>query len=282
MTDMTPNGDARRATELRLAVAATRREIMDAQHVRWRVYGEEERLLPASAEQGGLEIDSRDFDTHTTHLLVYRGDDPVGTVRLLRPRNFASPELAVRDLDLSAKFDVRGFSRGHARPAEVTRFCVLRQHRHSRVVALLFAGLLAESARHRITHWLAAANTQTDAPEDAAMLYRIARTRRLSSTHFTAEPRAAPPLGRNPERRIYTDAQLARAEHGDSGRLELPPILKLFARRMGARYLGPAAYDGYFNVFAMPLVAALDDLMPARAGTTFPDATTELSRTAVT
>lgn len=43
----------------------------------------------------------------------------------------------------------------------------------------------------------------------------------------------------------------------DFGRLSFPPVLALFAKRMGALYMGPDAYDSYFRVFALPLVSGL-------------------------
>jgi hypothetical protein len=38
----------------------------------------------------------------------------------------------------------------------------------------------------------------------------------------------------------------------------MPRTLSLYANKMGARYVGPPAYDPYFGVFALPLVAPLE------------------------
>ena len=59
---------------------------------------------------------------------------------------------------------------------------------------------------------------------------------------------------------MYTEAERLRAAGGDLTGIALPRTLSLFAKRMGARFVGPPLYDGHFNVFALPLVTALADL----------------------
>lgn len=242
---------------LRCATARTSSEVADAQRVRWRVYGDEEGLLPPSAEQGGREIDAHDNDGSAVHLVVYAGEEPVGTVRLLLPRaSGGAPGLGRLGLDLETRFDVRT-SLADVVAAEVTRFCVVRRFRCTSAAKMLHDGLRAESRRRGITCWLAAANMQTDCPEDAALAYRLVRARNMINLDWSAAPRVslAPPTPRR--RPWYTDDQRRHAaapEHDEA--LSLPRTLALFATRMGARYIGPPAYDTDFNVFALPLVAS--------------------------
>ena len=87
----------------RYVIARTARQINDAQRLRWTVYGEEEGILPASAHTDGREIDARDYCEGTTHVLVYEGQEAVGTVRLLEPRYGLG-------LDLDATFDLGALS----------------------------------------------------------------------------------------------------------------------------------------------------------------------------
>lgn len=238
---------------LRCIRARTSGQIGDAQRVRFRVYVEEERLLPPSAGSGGREIDERDDDDTAIHFVAYDGDEPVGTVRLLmaRPALEAAPRLG---LSLESTFLLAATLPGLV-PAEVTRYCVTRSHRGTRVAAMLYALLRAESARRGITHWFAAANMQTDSPEDAALVYELVRRRQLIDDAFAATPRAPSPT-RLPHRlRCYTNEERRRARRGDAA-LALPRPVALFAARMGARYIGPPAYDAYFGVFALPLVAS--------------------------
>lgn len=245
----------------RCVIARTMQQINDAQRLRWTVYGEEEGLLPASARSDGREIDARDCCEGTTHFLVYEGQEAIGTVRLLEPRGGLG-------LDLDASFDLGALSAPGIAPAEVTRYCVLRKYRRTRVTATLFSALQAESARRGITHWVAGANMGTDCAEDAALAYRVARAQQLLNDRFHTEPRAHERPETPRRRPCYTEEQRLRAQSGDLAGLELPRTLSLFANRMGARFIGSPAYDAYFNVFALPLVATLADITAPRVSTT--------------
>jgi hypothetical protein len=223
---------------------------MEAQRLRWQVYGEEEALLPASIGAGGREIDARDDGEGSTHVLAYAGEEPAGTVRLVEPRGRLG-------LDIDAKVDLGALKAPGIMLAEVTRFCVLRQYRCTGATSALFSALHAESVRRGITHWVAGANMETDCAEDAALAYRVARAQRLVSEHLRAEPRVHT-VAETPRRRpYYTEEQRARARGGDVAGLALPRTLSIFATRMGARFIGSPVYDAYFNVFALPLVAEL-------------------------
>jgi putative hemolysin len=242
-------------------IARTMQEITDAQRLRWTVYGEEEGLLPASACASGREIDALDYADGTVHLLVHSGQELVGTVRLLQPSPEAKrAERGRLGLDLEAKVDLGALAAPGILPAEVTRYCVLRQYRRTGVTGALFQGLYAESVRRGITHWVAGANMETDCAEDAALAYRVAHEKKLVSDRFRAEPRGHEPPQTPRKRPCYTEDQRQRARAGELAGLALPRTLALFATRMSARFIGPPVYDGYFNVFALPLVARLADV----------------------
>lgn len=248
----------------RCVIAKTEREIMDAQRVRAAVYIEEEALLPASAGVAGREIDDLDYLDTTVHFLVYSGSEPVGTVRLLRA-GVARADGKSLGLDIESKIDLGSLAAPGIVAGEVTRFCVLRRYRRTGVTAALFAGLREESARLGITHWVAGANMETDCPEDAVLAYRLAFAKNLVSPRFSAEPRDRE-LPKSPRRRpYYTDEHRRRAMTGDLSGIELPRTLSLFAAGMGARFIGPPLFDAHFDIFALPLVAALADIPVPRA-----------------
>ncbi|MFO0586196.1 MAG: GNAT family N-acetyltransferase [Polyangiaceae bacterium] len=241
----------------RVTVAKTVSDIEAAQRVRHVVYREEEGLLPLGVAEDPRESCARDYEEGTTHLLVRDGEEPVGTVRLLVPAGGLG-------LDLAEKVDLRALQTPGARLGEVTRYCVLKSHRHTGVARALFEALCSESARLGLTSWVAGANMSTDAPEDAALIHRALAAKGLCAPHLEAPIRlvsAAKPRDSCP---FYTEEQ-RRCD--DLARLPLPPALALFSRRMGARFLGSPVYDAYFNVFAMPLVApvpgAIYRLQPA-------------------
>jgi hypothetical protein len=196
---------------------------------------------------------------------VYSDAEPVGTLRLQLGRAAAAAAGGGLGLELESKFVLHGFDEPGTLPAEVTRFCVVRAFRGTRVAALLFSGLRRESERHGVTHWLAAANMETDSSEDADIAYRLVQQRKLMSRDFAARARAA--LGSAPraQRAAYTEEQRQTARAGCLTDLKLPKTLALFASKMGARFIGAPSYDAYFNVFALPLAVRLADLGQASA-----------------
>jgi hypothetical protein len=237
---------------LRLIVARTEREVADAQRVRFRVYCEEERLLSPEIAVDERECDVRDFAETTTHLLVYAGSEPVGTVRLCLASVVSCETRGAFGLDLEASFALHGFDVPGVRLAEITRYCVVRRMRGTRVAPALFAALRVISQRLGVSHWVAAANMETDCAEDAALAHRLIQTRDLLSRAFAASPRggAAPSVAK---RFSYTPEEHERARRGELSPLKLPKTLSLFAHKLGALYLGAPAYDAHFNVFAAPL-----------------------------
>jgi len=239
----------------RCTVAGSTEEIRQAQRLRWQVYGEEERMLPRTVALNGREVDARDEGRGTSHLLIYRDSEPVGTVRLVRadgPGAASDP----RALDLATKLNLDRFVRPDIALGEVTRYCVLRQYRCTAVTHALWQALRAESRQLGITHWVAGANMETNAPEDADLAYQVARDQGLLSDQSCAALSSVPAPS-PATRRLYTDEQHRRAAAGDRRGLELPRVLSLFAKRMGARFIGRPIYDGYFDIFALPLVVSL-------------------------
>jgi hypothetical protein len=250
---------------LRLTVARDSKAVADAKQVRWQVYREEEGMLPADAAGGELQVEALHAERRLTDLVVYSGVEPVGTLRL--QLGFAANTTAGGGLglDLESKFVLSGFDEPGTLAGEVTRFCVVRAFRGTRAAALLFSGLRRESELRGVTHWLAAANMETDSREDADIAYRLVQQRQLVSRAFGARARAVSDPAPRAQRAAYTEAQRQAARTGCLTDLKLPRTLALFAGRMGARYIGAPAYDTYFNVFALPLAVRLADLGQATA-----------------
>ncbi len=238
---------------LRLIVAESESQRADAQQVRAQVYGEEERMVRALPGSSTSRIRQSD----DAELLVYEEEEPVGTLRLRVVSPQGGDPLA--GLELASKFDFRGFEAPSVVLGEVGGFCILRRYRGTRVAALLFGALRSESERRGVTHWLAAANTETDSAEEAEIVYRLLRAKRLVSTAFHAQAKGAESLP-SPTRFIFTPDERRRASQGELHALRLPRVLALFAGKMGARYIGQPVYDRDFNVFATPLAVELATL----------------------
>ncbi|HYI01731.1 GNAT family N-acetyltransferase [Hyalangium sp.] len=248
-------------TPLSCLVATTQRQLDDALRVRWAVFGEELRLLGGPLPPVPREVDCFDTLSTTVHLIVYAGSKPVATSRLLLP----NPEVALLTerplgIALEQKLDLSSVDGPELSLAESTRFCILKEWRHSEVLVRLQAGLYQESRRLGVSHWIASANTETDSAEDAALLFQVAAFQGLVSPRWSVRTLSsyAPPEA--PSATLYTPLERTRARQGQLEGLRLPRTLALFARKMGARFMGTPLYDAGFRRFSMPLIAALDEI----------------------
>jgi len=244
----------------RVVVALTPHELAEARYIRQRVYREEEGLW-ASGEDGAFasapeesRTDPHDTAAETALLVAYAGAEAVGTIRVSR---LAAPsgDQTTPSPTPADPFATASLPAG-ATAGLVERFCVLRRFRGTAVVAALYDALRSESRRRGLTHWVAAANTETDCRQEAALIYRAAAAQGLvreSRDNAAAWPTLAPSKC---VRHVYTPAQRRQATaKGTVAALPLPRTLALFAKRMRARYVGPPFFDGTFGVFALPLVA---------------------------
>jgi hypothetical protein len=185
----------------------------------------------------------------------------VATTRLLLP----NPEVARATgrrlgIDLESKVDLSDLGGPGLVFAETTRFCILKDWRHSTVLMWLHAGLHQESRRRGVTHWVASANTETDSAEDARVAFQVATHQGLLSTRWRGRTLDYPRPPEAPAAPIYTPEERARARQGQFEGLRLPRVLSLFSSKMGARFIAGPLYDAGFRRFSLPLVAALDEV----------------------
>lgn len=247
-------------SSLSCRVATAQRDLDDALRVRYQVFGEELRMLGPKRPRAPREADCFDTLRTTAHVVVYASAEPVATTRLLTP----NPEVAMFadtlvGLDIEKKLDLTELAAPGRVFAETTRYCVTRRYRNSAVLRLQ-AGLYRESRRRGVTHWIAAANMETDCQEEAALYFQAAERRGWVSDRFRARTREFPPPPLEPLAARLTAEQRAHARRGQLDTLRMPPVLSLFADKMGARFIGPPHFDPTFNRFTVPLVAALDEI----------------------
>ncbi|RKH57904.1 GNAT family N-acetyltransferase [Corallococcus aberystwythensis] len=242
-------------SSLSCRVATAQRELDDALRIRYRVFGEELRMLGPKRPRAPREADCFDTLRTTAHVVVYAGAEPVATARLLTPNAevAAFADTAV-GLDIEKKLDLSELVAPGRVFAETTRYCVTQRYRNSAVLRLQ-AGLYRESRRRGVTHWIAAANMETDSQEEADLYYQAAARRGWVSDSFRVRTREFPAPPAEPLAARLTEAQRAQARLDI---LRLPPVVSLFADKMGARFIGPPHFDPAFNRFTVPLVAALD------------------------
>jgi L-ornithine Nalpha-acyltransferase len=241
--------------------ATTLRQLDDALRIRFSVFGSELGLLPEPRPPAPREVNCFDSLESTVHLIVYAGETPVATTRLLLPNaEVARANHGRLGIDLEQKVDLSCVGGPGFVFAETTRFCILRDWRNSEVLVHLQAGLYRESLRRGVTHWLGSTNTETDSAEDALLAFQIAAHQGLVSPRWKAWPRPGTSRPGTPSAPYYTPTQRAQARQGQFEGLRIPRTLSLFARKMGARFISEPIYDAGFHRFSMPLAAALEDI----------------------
>ncbi|MBZ4423220.1 GNAT family N-acetyltransferase [Myxococcus sp. RHSTA-1-4] len=248
-------------TSMYCRVATTQRELDDALRVRWAVFGGELGLIAGRAPPSRREVSCFDTLETTVHLVVYAAGEAVATLRMLLPNPQVARDTGGRfGIELEQKLDLSGVGGPGQVFAETARFCVLERWRHSEAVAHLQAGVYEESRRRGVTHWIAAANLDTDSEEDARLIHQVAAHRGWMSPRWrvrASAPTQAPAIPSDP---FYTLVERARARQGQLDGLRMPRAPILFARKMGARFIGAPLYEAGFRRFTLPLIAALDEI----------------------
>lgn len=235
-------------------LAVSPQEIADAQRVRNRVFVLEKGLLHGAASTLGREVDAYDDLESTLHVIAYVDGVPAATVRLLRPDPAVAQAIGEpMGLDLASRYDLGPFEAAGASIAEVSRMSVLPEHRGSEVLYELYRAMVRESLLAGLTHWVAAANTETDDLEDARIAYQLLEREGLISGSWQVSPRMGASGQEASTRPLYTPEQRARARAGDLTGLRLPRTLRTFAHLAG-RYMGPPIRERHYTVCSLPLV----------------------------
>ena len=275
---MSPGPQEGFVSTLTYCIAHTQQQLDDALRVRWDVFATELELLERPAHAVPREAHGFDTLATTAHVVVYAEGLPVATTRLLLPNLEVARGAGSRlGIDLESKVDLSELGGPDMRLAEITRFCILKEWRHSAALLWMYAGLHQESRRRGVTHWIASANAETDSAEDARILFQVAAHQGLMSPRWRARTLTHPRPPETPTAPLYTSEERQRARQGRLEGLGLPRVLSLFTARMGARFIAEPLYDARFRRFSVPLIAALEDV-PESTRELFDKMTTRTSR----
>lgn len=242
-------------------VARDPEEIADSQRVRSQVFVREKELLKPSSVTLDREADVHDDLDTTIHFIAYVDGSPVATARLIRP----NPDVARAigqplGIGLAARYDLGPFVAAGVSLAEVSRLCILAEQRGTAVLCELYLAMYRESLRVGLTHWVAAANAETDALEDAEIAYRVAERDGLVSPRWRVDPWPGAGAGGPSTRPLYSATERDRARAGDLQGLRLPRTLATFAHLAG-RYMGRPMRERDYTVCSLPLVVDLADVV---------------------
>ena len=221
-------------------------EVRQAQRLRYQVFAEEmgARLTGPVV---GHDVDL--FDDYCEHLLVRDAlsDAVIGTYRVLTPAQAARVGSFYTDLE----FDLTRLRDLRSRMVELGRSCVHPAHRQGGVILALWGALTQFMVRNQLDVMIGCASIPMrhqglDTGQAAASIWRQVRATAMAPLDCQVLPRLPLPVGRL-----------------DTGLDVDPPALIKGYLRLGAKVLGPPAWDPDFNTADLPMMMRTQDL-PAR------------------
>lgn len=217
---------SRPAPALTVSFASSALEVLEAQRLRYRIFGEE---MGARVPGASMGIDCDQFDIHCEHLLVRDAEtgEVVGTYRLLP----GSRARLLGRFYADGEFDLTRLKHLRDATVEIGRSCVHPDYRSGATIGRLWAGLAEYMEQHSMQYLMGCASlSMADGGYLAASVYRrIVRTG-LSPLEYRVFPRCALPLD-------ALDSDIEAAP---------PPLVKGYLR-VGAYVCGEPAWDPDFN-----------------------------------
>ena len=244
-TDDARPGQGIRPGGSRIEVAWARHqdEVRQAQRLRFDVFATEMGARLHTPEPG-YDIDF--FDDYCEHLLVR--DVPtrqvVGTYRVLTPAQAQRVGCTYSDTE----FDLTRLRALRAHTVELGRSCVHPEHRHGGVILALWGALADFMVRNRLHTMIGCASIPmvhhgVPSAHVAASIWQQLRQTHLAPIEHQVLPRLPLPV-----------------ERLDHSLVVEPPALIKGYLRMGARVLGPPAWDPDFNTADLPMMMRIADL----------------------
>lgn len=221
-------------------------EVRAAQRLRFSVFATEmgarlDTALP------GHDVDL--FDNFCEHLLVRDAltREVVGTYRVLTPAQAQRVGSTYSDTE----FDLTRLRGMRERMVELGRSCVHRDYRHGGVIMALWGALAEFMVRNQLDTMIGCASIPMmhngiASGDVAASIWNQVRQTHLASIEHHVRPRLPLPV-----------------EQLDGSLNVEPPALIKGYLRLGAKVLGPPAWDPDFNTADLPMMMRINDL-PAR------------------
>ncbi|HZN46078.1 MAG TPA: GNAT family N-acyltransferase [Ramlibacter sp.] len=221
-------------------------EVRQAQRLRYQIFcGEMGARL--STDVPGHDVDL--FDGYCEHLLVREAatGEVIGTYRVLTP----AQARRVGSFYSDTEFDLWRLRPWRERMVELGRSCVHAEHRQGGVILALWSALAEFMQRNGLDIMIGCASIPMlhngmVSGDVAASVWRQLKQTHLAPVDCHVTPRLPLPLEQ-------LDAMLA---------VEPPALIKGYLR-LGAKVLGPPAWDPDFNTADLPMMMRIPDL-PAR------------------
>jgi putative hemolysin len=236
-----------KAPPIVVAWAQHQDEVREAQRLRYQVFaGEMGATLPKNVPGHDVDV----FDDFCEHLLVRDAlsRQVIGTYRVLTP----AQARRVGGTYTDTEFDLTRLRHIRERMVELGRSCVHADHRHGGVILALWGALTEFMVRNDLDTMIGCASIpmQHQGPQGwiggghaAASVWRQVKDRHLASIDLHVRPRLPLPV-----------------EQLDGDLVVEPPALIKGYLRLGAKVLGPPAWDPDFNAADLPMLMRMGDL----------------------
>ncbi len=212
--------------KLGFSLARSAAEVLEAQRIRYKVFGEE---LGAKLPSAALGVDIDRFDHFCDHLLVrdHENNKVVGTYRML------PPEQAVKagGYYSETEFDMSRLQNLRDRMVEVGRSCVHEDYRDGATITQLWSGLADYIVKNGHEYLIGCASiSMSDGGHYAASVYDKVHKLHAAPSEYRVFPHCPLPL------------------HALNRNLDvtIPPLIKGYLR-LGAYIAGQPAWDPDFN-----------------------------------
>lgn len=220
-------------------------EVRQAQRLRFAVFaGEMGARLDTPLP--GHDVDL--FDDYCEHLLVRAADsgEVIGTYRVLTP----AQARRVGSFYSETEFDLWRLRALREQMVELGRSCVHRDHRQGGVIMALWGALAEFMQRNSLDTMIGCASIPmlhngVVSGDIAASIWQQVRQAHLAPIAFQVTPRLPLPV-----------------EELDTSLPVEPPALIKGYLRLGAKVLGPPAWDPDFNTADLPMLMRIHELPP--------------------
>ncbi|MFP8778265.1 GNAT family N-acetyltransferase [Hydrogenophaga sp. RWCD_12] len=224
-------------------------EVREAQRLRHEVFaGEMGAILSNSVP--GHDVDL--FDDYCEHLLVREAATRkvIGTYRVLTPEQAKRAGSTYSDTE----FDLVRLRHLRGQMVELGRSCVHREHRQGSVIMALWGALAAFMHRNRLDTMIGCASIPMNHEGEhgvvggghaAASIWRQVKDKHMASIDCHVRPRLPLPI----------------EQLDDSLDVEPPALIKGYLR-LGAKVMGPPAWDPDFNAADLPMIMRIADMPP--------------------
>lgn len=236
-------GEAASVGRFSAEFSRSRRDIVRAQRLRYRVFSKEY----GAAINSPFGLDRDHFDKHCLHLIVRdnRIGEIVGYTRVLPPERVARSGgyYSAGEFDLSMLAQLEGGV------AEIGRTCIHPEYRNGAVIAVLWSRLAQYMIQADVRYLIGCASVALNEGYDTGAIVQRIRDKHLSDTDRRVQP--THPLHSLPSALLH--------ETAEQQSVGMPPLLKAYLR-MGAQVCGEPCWDPEFNCLDFFILLPLDRL----------------------